>query len=144
MKVRSDIVQSINQKKPEGLNKFDKPYRALVVDDSTTMRRIVGQQLRSEAYDICGEAADGAQALELYKEFEPDIVTLDINMPNVSGLEALKSILSWDKNAKIVMLTSEGQKETVLEAISNGAKGYVVKPPNKTKLCTAVKKALSE
>lgn len=144
MKVRPDLVQSINQKKPEGLNKLDKPYRVLVVDDSTTMRRIVAQQLRSEAYDICAEASDGAQALELYKEHEPDIVTLDINMPNVSGLEALKSILAWDRNAKIVMLTSEGQKDTVIEAVSCGARGYIVKPPNKAKLCEAVKKALSE
>ncbi len=144
MKARSDIVQAINQKKPEGLNKLDMPYRVLVVDDSATMRRIVGQQLRSEAYNICAEAADGAQALELYKEHEPDIVTLDINMPNVSGIEALKSILAWDKNAKVVMLTSEGQKETVLEAVSCGAKGYIVKPPNKAKLCAAVKKALGE
>ena len=115
----------------------------LVVDDSATMRKIVGQQLRSEAYEICAEASDGAEALERYKELEPDVVTLDINMPNVSGLEALKGILSWDKQAKIVMLTSEGQRDTVLQAVSRGAKGYVVKPPNKAKLCAAVKNALA-
>ena len=142
MKAREDIVHVLNQKKPEGLNKFDKSYRVLVVDDSATMRKIIGQQLKSEAYEVCGEAADGAEAFQLYKELEPDVVTLDINMPVVDGIAALKNILDYDKEAKVVMLTSEGQKQTVVESISMGAKGYIVKPPNKAKVCAKVKSAL--
>jgi len=142
MKSREDIVHMLNQKKPDGLNKFDKPYRVLVVDDSATMRRIISQQLKSEAYDICGEAADGEEAFQMYKELEPDVVTMDINMPVVDGVEALKKILDWDKGAKILMLTSEGQKQTVVDAVSKGAKGYIVKPPNKAKVCNKVKSVL--
>ncbi len=142
MKAREDIVHVLNQKKPEGLNKLDKPYRVLVVDDSATMRKIIGQQLKSEAYEVCGEAANGEEAFQLYKELEPDVVTLDINMPVVDGIAALKNILDYDKAAKVVMLTSEGQKQTVVESISMGAKGYIVKPPNKAKVCAKVKSVL--
>lgn len=78
----------------------------------------------------------------MYKELEPDVVTLDINMPVMDGVEALKKILDWDKEAKVVMLTSEGQKQTVINAISLGAKGYIVKPPNKAKVCAKVKSVL--
>ena len=142
MKAREDIVHILNQKKPEGLNKFDKSYRVLVVDDSATMRKIISQQLKSEAYEVCGEAADGEEAFQLYKELEPDVVTLDINMPVVDGIAALKNILDYDKAAKVVMLTSEGQKQIVVDAITMGAKGYVVKPPNKAKVCAKVKRVL--
>ncbi len=114
----------------------------LVVDDSATMRKIIGQQLKSEAYEVCGEAADGEEAFQLYKELEPDVVTLDINMPVVDGMAALKSILDYNREARVVMLTSEGQKQTVVESISMGAKGYIVKPPNKAKVCAKVKSVL--
>ena len=142
MRLREDITDVMNKKKPEGLNKLDKPYRVLVVDDSTTMRKIVSQHLKSEAYEICSEAANGEEALERYKELDPDLVTLDINMPVVNGIEALKRILDYDKKARVVMLTSEGEKTMVIDAITIGAKGYVVKPPNKIKICEQVKKAL--
>jgi two-component system chemotaxis response regulator CheY len=142
MRAKDNIMESLNKKRPEGLNKLDQSYKVLVVDDSSTMRRIIIQQLKSEAYEICGEASNGEEALQLYKEKDPDIVTLDINMPIMDGIEALKRILEYNKNARIVMLTSEGQKETVIDAISLGAKGYIVKPPNKVKVCESVKKAL--
>lgn len=142
MKAREDCVHAINYRKPDGLNPDGQPYKVLVVDDSATMRKIVAQQLRSEAYEICAEASNGEEAVTLYKEHEPDLVTLDINMPNVDGLEALQRILAWDKQARILMLTSEGQRDTVVEAISRGAKGYIVKPPNKAKVCENAGKAL--
>jgi two-component system chemotaxis response regulator CheY len=144
MKSKESIVHILNQKKPDGLNKFDEPFRVLVVDDSSTMRKIISQQLKSEAYEICGEAANGEEAFQLYKELEPDVVTLDVNMPMVSGMEALNKILEWDKEAKIIMLTSEGQKQTVIEAISKGAKGYIVKPPSKAKVCEKVNSVLKD
>ena len=144
MRAVGDITTQINTKRPDGLNKLDKPYRVLVVDDSSTMRKIVIQHLRSEAYEICAEAADGKEAVEKYLTTTPDVVTLDVNMPEMDGITALKTILSHDKKARIVMLTSEGEKSVVLEAIGAGAKGYVVKPPVRAKLCEAVKKALDE
>ena len=143
MKARDDLMYNLNRKTPDGINKLDQPYRVMVVDDSATMRRIIIQQLKSEAYEICGEAANGEEAFQLYKELEPDVVTLDINMPIVDGIAALQKILEWDKNAKIIMLTSEGQKQTVVDAISMGAKGYIVKPPNKANVCEKVKTVLA-
>jgi len=139
---KDDLLTSMNRKRPDGLNKFDKPYRVLIVDDSTTMRRIVSQQLKSEAYEICGEGSNGQEAIDLYKQLRPDVVTMDINMPVLDGLASLKAILEHDRNARVVMLTSEGQKDIVMTAISAGAKGYVVKPPNKATLCERVKSAL--
>lgn len=142
MKVRNDVVSAINAKRPDGMNPDEKPYRVLVADDSTTMRKIVGQHLKSEAYEVCGEATNGKEAVEMYKELDPDAVTLDINMPQMNGIEALKAIVEFDQNARIVMLTSEGQRETVVEALKIGARGYVVKPPNKAVVCEKVKQAI--
>jgi two-component system, chemotaxis family, chemotaxis protein CheY len=139
---KDDILTSINRKRPDGLDPSGKPFKVLVVDDSTTMRKIISQQLKSEAYDVCGEASDGKEALERYKELAPDVVTMDINMPVMDGLDSLKSILAYDAKARVVMLTSEGQKDIVMNALSAGAKGYVVKPPNKAALCERVKSAL--
>ncbi len=144
MRAREDIISALNHKKPEGLNKLDEPYRLLVVDDSATMRKIIRQQLMSEAYEICGEASNGKEAIELYKEMEPDVVTLDINMPEMDGLEALKRIIEWDKDARVVMVTADGQKQIVIDAISFGAKGYIVKPPHKSKVCEKIKKTLED
>ena len=142
MKARDDLMYSMNRRTPFGINKLDQSYRVMVVDDSATMRKIISQQLKSEAFEICGEAANGEDAFQMYKELEPDVVTLDINMPIVSGIEALQKILGWDPNAKIIMLTSEGQKQTVVDAMSMGAKGYIVKPPSKAKVCDKVKAVL--
>jgi two-component system, chemotaxis family, chemotaxis protein CheY len=144
MKVRNDIVSAINSKRPEGVNSTEKSYRVLIADDSTTMRKIVSQHLKTEAYEICGEAANGQEAVDLYKELSPDVVTLDINMPVMDGLDALRAIIAFDKNARIVMLTSEGQKETVVDALKIGARGYIVKPPNKAVVCEKVRQAIQD
>ncbi len=128
---KSDIAASINKKKPDGLKASGKPYKVLVVDDSAVMRSMVSQILKSEQYEICGQAADGVEAIELFKKLKPDVMTLDINMPKKTGIETLKEILKVHPEAKIVMLTSEGQKSTVVEAIALGAKNYIVKPPDR-------------
>ena len=142
MVYKEGAMAIMDRQAPEGLKTPDQPYRVLIVDDSTTMRKIIGQQLKAQAYDICGEAENGLEAVNLYKELDPDVVTLDINMPVADGHVALREILAYDKDAKIVMLTSEGQKSTVAEAVSAGARGFVVKPPNKALLCEKVKQAL--
>ncbi len=83
-------------------------------------------------------------AAPLFKESTPHVVTLDVNMPVMDGIAALKAILEHDKGARVVMLTSEGEKSIVMQAIAAGAKGYVVKPPVRARLCEAVKKALED
>jgi two-component system, chemotaxis family, chemotaxis protein CheY len=142
MKSKDDFVASINKKEPSGLKPGGSSFRVLVVDDSATMRKIIIQMLKSELYDICGEASDGAIAIEKYKELKPDVVTLDINMPNVTGVEVLNKIIAFDPAAKIVMLTSEGQKQTVIDAIKMGAKNYVVKPPERKDLIDKLEQVL--
>jgi two-component system chemotaxis response regulator CheY len=141
---KDDFIANINKKDPIGLNKHGESYKVLVVDDSTVMRKMITQTLRSEAFDICGEAANGEEAIELYKELKPDVVTMDINMPKMDGVTALQKILEYDKDARIIMLTSEGQKETVINAISMGAKNYIVKPPDRAKVIERVQNALSD
>ncbi|HBE01845.1 MAG: two-component system response regulator [Spirochaetes bacterium GWF1_41_5] len=131
---KDDFIGSINRKAPDGLDVHGNPYRVLVVDDSAVMRKIIIQVLKSELFEIVGEAGDGEQAVNLYKELRPHLVTMDINMPKLDGLGALKKILQHDKDAQVIMLTSEGQKQTVVEAIAAGAKNYIVKPPERSKV----------
>jgi two-component system chemotaxis response regulator CheY len=131
------------RKLPEGINEIGEPYKVLIVDDSSTMRQIIKRALMSEMYSICGEASDGSQAVEMFKNLDPDIVTLDINMPHKDGLQALKEIRQYDKNAKVVMLTSESDRSSVIEAIAFGATGYIAKPPDRATLCNKVKQALN-
>jgi two-component system chemotaxis response regulator CheY len=136
------MPEMLNKRPPLGLDKTGNPLRVLVVDDSSTMRRLVCQKLKAEAFEICGEAVNGKETLERYKELSPDAVTLDINMPEMSGLEALEALIEYDRNAKVIMITGEGHSETVLQAIRMGASGYMVKPFNKGNLCQKVKEAI--
>jgi two-component system chemotaxis response regulator CheY len=143
MKATVSFANEMLRQKPRGMNPVGTAYKVLVVDDSMTMRRIVSQHLKSEAFEICGEAANGEEALKMYQQLKPDVVTMDINMPVLSGIETLKRLLKQDPQAKVIMLTSEGHKDVVCEAISLGAKGYVVKPPTKEVVCKKVHQALS-
>ena len=143
MKSKDDLVANINKKPPRGIKVGGESYKVLIVDDSATMRKIIEQILKSEMYDICGEASDGDEALEKYKELNPDIITLDIHMPKVSGIQALSEILKFDPNAKVIMLTSEGQKETVMEAVKMGAKNYIIKPPDRKNVLEKIEAVLN-
>ena len=143
MKMRGDnLTEIINAKEPRGTNKVGEPYRVLMVDDSSVVRRLGAQMLRSEMFEICGEAEDGYQAFQMYKELLPDVVTMDVNMPVMTGIESLRQILAHDPNAKIVMVTSEGHRDMVMEAVKLGAKGYVVKPFRKDAFCEQLKLAI--
>ncbi len=139
----ADVVASINRKEPDGLKATGKPYKVLVVDDSTVMRNMVSQILKSEKYEVCGEAGDGVEAIDLFKKLKPDVMTLDINMPKKNGIDTLKEILEGNPKARIVMLTSEGQKSTVVGAIAMGAKDYIVKPPDRKNVLEKVAGALN-
>lgn len=102
--------------------------KILIVDDSTFMRASLKEILTPHGYEIIGEAANGNQAVELYKTLSPDIVTMDITMPECDGLTALKKIVEMDKNAKVIMCTAMGQQAMVMEAVKAGAKDFIVKP----------------
>ncbi|MBR4832267.1 MAG: response regulator [Butyrivibrio sp.] len=100
----------------------------LIVDDSRTSRRILRDILERAGYNIIGEAVDGREGYDEYVKLDPDIVTMDITMPVVDGLECLKLIKKSDPNAKVVMITAAGQKEKMMEAVKLGATEFVAKP----------------
>lgn len=102
--------------------------RILIVDDAVFMRKMLANICTSNGYTICGEAENGTQAIEKYKELKPDLVTLDITMPDMNGIEALKQIISHDPHAKCIMCSAMGQKAMVMESIKAGAKDFIVKP----------------
>lgn len=102
--------------------------KILVVDDAAFMRMMIKDSLKKNGYENIIEAADGEQAVQTYKAENPDLVIMDITMPNKNGLEALKEIKQIDGNAKIVMCSAMGQESMVVEAIRNGAKDFIVKP----------------
>ena len=102
--------------------------KILLVDDAAFMRMMIKDTLTKNGYTDIEEATDGQQAVEKYKECKPDLVIMDITMPNMDGLEALKIIKANDPNAVIVMCSAMGQEAMVVEAIKNGAKDFIVKP----------------
>lgn len=114
----------------------------LIVDDAAFMRTMLRNILEKEGFTVCGEAKNGADALDRYKELKPDLVTLDITMPEVDGLTALKSIMEFDNKANVLMCSAMGQQTMVIEAIQNGAKDFIVKPFNSERVIEAVKKTL--
>ena len=102
--------------------------KILVVDDATFMRKVIGDTLSKAGYSEIYEAVDGADAVEKYKELQPELVLMDIMMPNMDGLEALKAIRASDGNANVVMCSAMGQETMVIDAIRSGAKDFIVKP----------------
>lgn len=102
--------------------------RVLIVDDAAFMRLTLKTMLEKHGFEVVGEGEDGATGIVKYKELKPDIVTMDITMPEISGIEALRAIMEMDPGAKVVMVSAMGQKPLVTEAIESGAKGFIVKP----------------
>jgi len=117
--------------------------RILVVDDAAFMRMMIKDILIKNGFEVVGEASDGAQAFERYQELHPDLVTLDITMPEVDGIEALKKIRSVDPNARVIMCSAMGQQAMVIDAIQAGAKDFIVKPFQADRVLEAVRKALT-
>ncbi|MBQ7613735.1 MAG: response regulator [Butyrivibrio sp.] len=110
----------------------------LIVDDSRVSRKILKNMLEQNGYTIAGEAANGKEGVELYKQLKPDIVTMDITMPEMNGLESLKLIKEFDPDAKIVIITAAGQLEKRELAIEYGASGYVTKPYENQEILDAI------
>lgn len=117
--------------------------KVLVVDDAAFMRMMIKDILRKGGYEVVGEAEDGSKAVEKYKELRPDLVTMDITMPEMDGITAVKEIRKLDSNAQIIMCSAMGQQAMVIDAIQAGAKDFVVKPFQPERVLEAVRKVLS-
>ncbi|KUP07119.1 chemotaxis protein CheY [Bacillus coahuilensis p1.1.43] len=117
--------------------------RILIVDDAAFMRMMIKDILSKNGYEVVAEAADGAQAVEKYKELKPDLVTMDITMPEMDGITALKEIKKEFPDAKIIMCSAMGQQAMVIDAIQAGAKDFIVKPFQADRVLEAISKTLA-
>ena len=116
--------------------------KVLIVDDAAFMRMMIKDILEKNSFEIVGEANNGIVAVDLYKKEKPDVVTMDITMPDMDGIEAVKQIKAYDPNAKIVMCSAMGQQSMVMEAIRAGAKDFIVKPFQADIVLEAIKKVI--
>lgn len=117
--------------------------RVLVVDDAAFMRMAIKTILDKNGFEVVGEAENGAIGVRKYMELKPDIVTMDITMPEMTGIEALKSIIKYDPGAKIIMVSAMGQEIMVKEAVMFGAKSFIVKPFKDEHVIQTLNKILS-
>ncbi|MGN0376032.1 MAG: response regulator [Suilimivivens sp.] len=114
----------------------------LIVDDAAFMRMMIKDILTKNGYNVAGEAENGAKAFEKYNEIKPDLVLMDITMPEVDGIQALKNIKAADPGAKVIMCSAMGQQAMVIESIQAGAKDFIVKPFQPDRVLEAVKKVV--
>ena len=116
--------------------------RVLIVDDSRTSRKLMRNILEANDYEVAGEAGNGEEAWVQYKELKPDLVTMDITMPKMDGIEALSLIRKDDPEAKIIMISAAGQREKMVEALKRGAQDFVTKPFDEEKVVSTLKDVL--
>ena len=114
----------------------------LICDDAAFMRMMIKNVLVKGGYNVVGEAENGAKAVEKYKELSPDLVLMDITMPEMDGIQALKAIKQLDGGAKVIMCSAMGQQAMVIESIQAGAKDFIVKPFQPDRVLEAVKKVI--
>lgn len=100
----------------------------LIVDDVAFVRQTLSEILTEAGYQVIAEAADGQQAVEMYRKHRPDVVTMDVVMPNMSGIEATRKLLKAEPSARVIMVTAMGQENLIMEAINSGARDYITKP----------------
>ena len=116
--------------------------RILIVDDAAFMRMMIKDILTKNGYNVAGEAENGLKAVEKYNETKPDLVMMDITMPEMDGIQALKKIKEADPNATVIMCSAMGQQAMVNESIQAGAKDFIVKPFQADRVLEAVKKVV--
>ncbi len=116
----------------------------LIVDDAAFMRMMIKDILTKNGYNVVAEAENGLKAIDKYNETKPDLVLMDITMPEMDGLQALKKIKGADSAAKIIMCSAMGQQAMVIDSIQSGAKDFIVKPFQADRVLEAVKKAIGE
>jgi two-component system chemotaxis response regulator CheY len=118
--------------------------RILIADDLSFIRMLQKEVLTEDGYQIVGEAANGREAVEKYRDLAPDVVILDITMPGMNGLAALQEILAIDPGARVLICSSVGQQSVIVEAIQAGARDFVVKPFKPERLAAAIARALAD
>ncbi len=118
------------------------PARVLVVDDAAFMRAMLREALTNSGFQVVAEASNGEEAVARYEESKPDVVTMDITMPQMDGVQAVREILRRDPSARVVMVSAMGQQALVVEAIQAGARDFVVKPFDQARLVEAIRRAL--
>lgn len=117
-------------------------HTVLICDDAVLMRTMVADILQQAGFEVVGEAESGVQAVEKYKLLRPDLVTMDIVMPDMGGIDAVREICKHDPNAKVLMCSAMGQQALVVEAIQAGAKDFVVKPFQPSRVLETVQRVL--
>ncbi len=117
--------------------------KILIVDDAAFMRMMIKNIVAKNGYEVVGEAENGKQAVEMYANSSPDVVTMDITMPEMDGIDGVKAIRSIDPNAVIIMCSAMGQQSMVMDAIQAGAKDFIVKPFQQDRLLQALERVLS-
>jgi len=116
--------------------------RILVVDDAAFMRMMIKDILSKNGYEIAGEAENGLRAIEKFQELHPDLTTMDITMPEMDGIAAVKEIRKIDPNAKVIMCSAMGQQSMVIESIQSGARDFIVKPFQADRVLEAIRKVV--
>jgi len=116
--------------------------KILIVDDAAFMRMMIKDILEKNGFEVIGEAKNGMKAVELYKKERPDVVTMDITMPVMDGIQAVKEIRAFDPTAKIIMCSAMGQQSMVMDAIKSGARDFIVKPFQPDRVLEAIRKVL--
>ncbi len=114
----------------------------MIVDDAQFMRTMLGKLIEENGFEVAAKVVNGEEAVQKYIELSPDLVTMDITMPKMDGVEATKQIIAYDPDAKIVMCSAMGQKPMVVESLKAGAKDFVVKPIKPNKITDALKNLL--
>ena len=114
----------------------------LICDDAAFMRMMIKDILTKNGYNVVGEAENGAKAVEKYQELKPDLVLMDITMPEMDGIQALKAIKAADPSATVIMCSGMGQQAMVIESIQSGAKDFIVKPFQQDRVLEAVRKVV--
>jgi two-component system chemotaxis response regulator CheY len=118
--------------------------RVMIVDDADFMRTMIRHIVTEMGHDVMAESSTGGEAVRLYKEHRPDLVTMDITMPDMNGITAATQILDFDPSAKIIMCSAMGQHRMVLDAIQAGAKDFIIKPLIKDRVIEAIQNVLSQ
>ncbi|WP_040211179.1 response regulator [Clostridium polynesiense] len=117
--------------------------KVLIVDDAAFMRMMIKDILEKNGFEVVGEASNGIKAVEIYKKEKPDVVTMDITMPDMDGIEAVKQIKAFDPSSRIIMCSAMGQQSMVMDAIRAGARDFIVKPFQADRVLEAIRKAMS-
>ena len=137
-------MAELNSKNGDGINDLGKQYRILLIDDSAFVVKQLQQIFVSENYKVVGTAENGEEGVLMYKEYKPDLVTLDITMPKMDGITALTKIMEFDKEAKVVMVSALGKEDMVKKALLAGAKNYITKPLDRKKVLERIKMVLDK